>query len=174
MIIIGYQGIGKTTLCNNPNTLLKYIDLESSSFFNDDGLRPENWYVYYCNVAEHLSKQGYSVFVSSHKVVRERLAKSKEKVICVFPSQKIKDDWIKRLENRYNSSKSDKDYRAWQNALSVFDSNISDLKSDVFPCIEINTMNYDLRDLIIGYEINTISSDIKEEMINNNISAEGN
>ena len=67
MIIIGYQGIGKSTLSARN---LKYVDLESSNFWFDDPetkqrVRHFNWYEMYCNVAEYLSRQGYVVFVSS-------------------------------------------------------------------------------------------------------------
>ena len=66
MIVIGYQGIGKSTLAARN---LKYIDLESSNFWFDDPetkqrVRHSNWYEMYFNVAEDLSRQGYVVFVS--------------------------------------------------------------------------------------------------------------
>ena len=87
MIIIGYQGIGKSTLAASE---LKYIDLESSNFWFYDSetkqkVRHSNWYEMYCNVAENLSRQGYIVFVSSHQPVRERLLKSKEYVVVCVP-----------------------------------------------------------------------------------------
>lgn len=71
MIITGYQGIGKSTLARKENNV---IDLESASFWNYENgnkTRPDDWYVYYCQVAEHLSKQGYIVFVSCHQQVRD-------------------------------------------------------------------------------------------------------
>ena len=74
MIIIGYQGIGKSTLAKNS---LKYIDLESGNFWIN-GERDEQWYKPYCNIANHLSAQGYTVFTSSHKEVREELKNSNE------------------------------------------------------------------------------------------------
>ena len=90
MIIIGYQGIGKSTLAKND---LRYIDLESSNFFVN-GKRDENWYIIYCSIAEHLSQQGYRVFVSSHEVVRKQLENSKEKVYVCHPRLDLKDLWI--------------------------------------------------------------------------------
>ena len=163
MIVIGYQGIGKSTLCyNDNNNILRYLDLESSSFFDDNGKRPDDWYIYYCNVAEHLSRQKFIVFVSSHEVVRNRLFKSSENVVCVFPSEKLKDEWIKRLEFRYQTTKLEKDYKAWQNSLDNYDNNIADLKKSGFPCIEISSMDYSLKDLIVDYEIYLLSHKIKE------------
>ena len=157
MIVVGYQGIGKSTLCKSKNISFRFIDLESSSFRGKDGARPDDWYIYYCNVAEHLSKQNCVVFVSSHKEVRDILKNSNENVVCVFPSLKIKDEWIKRLENRYNMTKSDKDYRAWKNALQCYDNNVKDLENCGIPFIEIDNMNYKLDEIIIDYEISLIS-----------------
>ena len=79
MIIIGYQGVGKSTLANKDD---KFIDLESGSFWinntdNNSKYRYDNWYEMYCNVAEHLSQQGYIVVVASHEVVRNRLKQAK-------------------------------------------------------------------------------------------------
>ena len=86
MIIIGYQGVGKSTLANKDD---KFIDLESSSFWvkgeNGEIVRSINWYEIYVNIAENLSKQGYVVFVSSHEVVRDQLQQSKERVFALYP-----------------------------------------------------------------------------------------
>ena len=67
--MIGYQGIGKSS-CAGKNDC---IDLESGSFWVD-GKRAEEWYIPYCQIAMHLANQGYTVFTSSHKVVRDQLA----------------------------------------------------------------------------------------------------
>lgn len=144
MIIIGYQGIGKSTLANKNNG---YIDLESGNFWHN-GIRPENWYIYYCNIAEHLSKQGYNVFVSSHEVVRKRLKNSTETVICIYPSILLADQWTKKLEQRYNQSHLEKDYKAWKNAEDKYHVNISELMMCGIPHIEIDSLNYDLKNLI--------------------------
>ena len=69
-VVVGYQGIGKSTLAFHNN---RVIDLESSNFFVD-GERPANWHIIYCKIARALCKQGYIVCVSSHKEVREELA----------------------------------------------------------------------------------------------------
>ena len=138
MIYVGYQGIGKSSLGGTD----KYIDLESSNFKHED-----DWYKTYCDVAISLSKQGYDVFISSHKEVREELKKRKHffKVIC--PSLKLKEEWIKRLKKRYDETQLKKDYRALENAKSMYDENIKDLlkEDDV---IEIENMNYNLENLL--------------------------
>ena len=86
MIVIGYQGIGKSTYSNKDITC---IDLESGNFWVD-GVRLDDWYKVYCNIANHLSKQGYTVFVSSHQVVRDELKNSDEQVCIVYPSHSLK------------------------------------------------------------------------------------
>ena len=149
MIIIGYQGIGKSTLSKKDDI---YIDLESSNFWYDHGnnkLERDNlWYLPYCNVAEDLSKQGYIVFVSSHKEVRDRLKQSKEKVIAIVPSIKLKDEWIDKLNYRYVMSGLDKDYKALMNAKQRYINNINEIKEDIPFYIELTTMSYDLNKVI--------------------------
>ena len=146
MIIIGYQGIGKSTLANKN---IKYIDLESSNFFID-GKRQENWFIIYCNIANHLSEQGKNVFVSSHEVVRERLKYSKEKVVVVYPSLKLKEQWLEKLQERYNITQLEKDYKALMNAKDRYEENIKELQNNDFIKIEIKDINYDLEKTLQG------------------------
>lgn len=147
MIIIGYQGIGKSTIAKKSN---EYIDLQSGSFWYLHQ-RPLDWYIYYCQVAEHLSKQGYVVFVSSHKEVREFLRdNSKETIRIIFPSILKRDEWIKKLKNRYETTKEEKDYKAWMNAEDRYHENISELMTSGIPFIEINDPDhYDLEELVL-------------------------
>ena len=144
MIIIGYQGIGKSTLAKDS---LKYIDLESGNFWIN-GERDEQWYKPYCNIANHLSAQGYTVFTSSHKEVREELKNSNEIVKIAFPSLELKTDWLIRLTNRYNESMLEKDYKALMNASLHYEDNIEDLMNEPFDKIIINNIDYNLRELI--------------------------
>ena len=142
MIIIGYQGIGKSTLAGCYNC----IDLESGNFWID-GKRDENWYIPYCNIAEHLSKQGFNVFTSSHQVVRDRLANSEEKVFCVFPSLALREEWISKLHLRYEATKLEKDYKAYMNAVDRYSENIKEL-ADFKHTWVIHSMDYDLLEIV--------------------------
>lgn len=144
MIIIGYQGIGKSTLAKDS---WKYIDLESGNFWVN-GERDEQWYKPYCNIANHLSAQGYTVFTSSHKEVREELKNSSEVVKIAFPALELKTDWLIRLTNRYNESMLEKDYKALINASLYYEDNINDLINEPFDKIVINNIDYNLRKLI--------------------------
>lgn len=146
MIIVGYQGIGKSTLAGQLNC----IDLESSHFYID-GTRPEDWYKIYVNQAIALSQQGYTVFISSHKQVRDYLKEvvTSEKVFCIFPSIQIKSEWIQKLQNRYNSTQSDKDLRALLNAEEHYVESIADLMTDNIKFIELRDSNkYNLSDIV--------------------------
>lgn len=150
MIIIGYQGIGKSTLASKENN---FIDLESNNFFHK-GVRPDNWYIYYCNIAAHLSKQGFNVFVSSHEVVRNRLKKYfDEPLISIIPSINLKDEWIRKLEERYNNHKSEKNYKAWMNAVNRYEDNINEIKNSGIGFIEIENIDYNLEDIMKEHNI---------------------
>ena len=145
MIIVGYQGIGKSTAAGSKHNC---IDLESGNFWHN-GIRPDNWYVFYCQIANHLSEQGYTVFVSSHEVVRNRLRKySKEQIYIICPSVELKEEWIYKLKKRFESTKLEKDYKAWMNAEDRYVENINELKNSGIKCIEISDMDYDLLEII--------------------------
>ena len=150
MIVIGYQGIGKSTMAH----LNKYyIDLESGCFWIH-GKRAEDWYKPYCKMAEHISAQGHCVFVSSHEVVRNELKHSFEKVVCCVPAPELKDAWIERLRVRYEESKLDKDYRAWKNAEDRYEENIKEIANSGFPVVWIKKIPYDLSALLIQEKYN--------------------
>ena len=145
-IIVGYQGVGKSALAFHH---IQVLDLESSNFFVD-GVRQGDWYKAYCNIARSLCRQGYIVCVSSHKEVREELArKPAEKQVIVFPSLSLKEKWINMLSYRYERCDTSKNYKAWRNAVDCYESNITDLmKQQGFEHIEIPDMNYNLANLL--------------------------
>lgn len=152
MIVIGYQGIGKSTLSViKKGTEIPFIDLESGSFWND-GVRADDWYKSYVNVALDLARQGHNVFVSSHKQVREELLKSfRNDIYVCYPSKKLKQSWIMKLRDRYIYSTEEekvKNYKAMMNAIDRYDANIDELANSGFPCIEIDSMDYLLSDLL--------------------------
>lgn len=148
MIIIGYQGIGKSTLASRD---ICYIDLESGNFWVD-GKRAEDWYKPYCQIAEHLSQQGYAVFTSSHEVVRERLKNSTETVVIVYPAVELKDEWIAKLEKRYQESGLEKDYKALMNAKDRYAENIQELENCGIPYkIVLRSIDYDLDEVIYDF-----------------------
>lgn len=142
MIYVGYQGIGKSSISGKNNC----IDLESGNFWVD-GKRIDDWYKIYVNIAEHLSNQGYNVFMSSHKVVRDELNNRGIEFKAICPSLTLKEQWINRLQERFDRTKSTKDFKALKNAEEMYEENIKDLTSERNTII-ITNIDYDLNDLI--------------------------
>jgi hypothetical protein len=143
MIVIGYQGIGKSTMAGQNSC----IDLESGNFWVD-GKRAEDWYIPYCQIANHVSEQGYTVFVSSHEVVRNELKKSKERVVAIVPAVELRDEWVAKLEERYNRTGLEKDYKAWKNAEDRYVENIMEIANSGIPVFWINGISYILRNIL--------------------------
>ena len=143
MIIVGYQGIGKSTLAGKFNC----IDLESSNFWVD-GKRSDDWYKIYCSIAVNLSQQGFIVFTSSHEVVRNELSKYGERTVVVYPAVALKDQWIDKLRVRYEATGLEKDFKALANAEDRYEDNINELKHCNLECFEITDIDYDLRSII--------------------------
>lgn len=147
MIIVGYQGIGKSTLAKSGNG---FIDLESGNFWVE-GHRSPDWSIVYANIAKHLNEQGYHVFTSSHKVVRKALLEimKEEKVAICYPALFLKKEWVNKLETRYHLSNLEKDYKAWRNAAEMYDENITDLMMETNMIhIILKDMKYNLSDEI--------------------------
>lgn len=143
MIYVGYQGIGKSTICHKVDNC---IDLESSNFFVN-GQRHEDWYKIYANIANHLSNQGKTVFTSSHKVLRDYMNKNNISFTVIYPSLELKELWIEKLKERYKLTRKDKDFKAWINAKEKYDENIQDLSKEKRGIV-ITDMNYSLENLI--------------------------
>ena len=144
MIIVGYQGIGKSTLAGNNNC----IDLESGNMWVN-GKRAEDWYIPYCQMAVHLSQQGFTVFTASHEVVRNQLKNYNEKVVVCYPAEKLQMRWIEKLHDRWIKSNLDKDYKALANAEARYLENINELSNEKeFYHLVITSMDYDLKEMI--------------------------
>ena len=156
MIVMTYQGVGKTTLCEGErlsSSFREFIDFESGLFKRENGTRCEDWASTYVKCAESLSKQGFTPLISSHSVVQMALNSVKEPVLSIFPSKNLKDQWISKLRKRWIESKSDKDYRAYINAATGFDDQIDILRCSPFEKIEIEDMDYKLWDLIWAHKL---------------------
>ena len=144
IVVVGYQGIGKSTLSDSKSNC---IDLESGNFWID-GDRWTNWFIPYCNIAVDIASQGRIVFVSSHEVVRRQLRYGQYPkcvhIMCCVPSTNLREAWIYKLHERFNTSLLSKDYRAWKNAVMRFEENIKEIMDSGFPCCELTSMDYNL------------------------------
>lgn len=125
MIYVGYPCIGKSSIAGNDN----FIDLESSNFKQYD-----NWVEIYVNTAIQLSNQGYKVFLSTHKDVRNELKKKDEPYIAVFPDLSLEKEWLNKLSFRYLKTPSEKNAAALSR-WTHFKKDISDLKEEQYHVI---------------------------------------
>lgn len=131
MIIIGFPGIGKSSVTrayDGETNKTGYIDLESSNFVKDN-----NWVKEYCDLAIDLELQGYKVFVSSHKKVREYLAERRgifPDIVEVFPSKELCGVWCQRLSRRYQDSPTEKNIRAFDYVRQNFDDAVDEMEHD--------------------------------------------
>ena len=150
MIFCGYQGVGKSSICNRENG---YIDFESSNFFVNE-MRPNMWVDIYINQAVDLNNQGYDVFLSTHKELRNRLNELNIDFIVITPCIDLKEQWIERLTKRYKYNPSIKNMKALNNAETCYEENVNDLCSES-KVIMITNPEYDLKDFIEEYKLNT-------------------
>lgn len=91
MIICGFAGIGKSTLCTKEP---KWIDLESTPFEKD--------WDRYTKVADHMNRQGYNVMLSCHADLRKTLHEKNIPYILVLPDRDLKEEYIERYKRRGN------------------------------------------------------------------------
>ena len=121
---------------------------QASSALKMFGRRPPNWEMPYCQMAIWLSQQGYVVFTSSHKEVRETLKGCNEYCIAIVPTLELKNEWIEKLHDRYKDSGLLKDQLAWQNAKDRYEANITEIINDVPDTFLIDSMDYDLKQIV--------------------------
>ncbi|MBR3229787.1 MAG: hypothetical protein IKF91_03060 [Bacilli bacterium] len=150
LIVIGYQGIGKSSLAGWYNC----VDLESSNFYIN-GKKDEKWYEVYCNIALDIANQGFVVFTSSHKEVRNyfhqflnNLPRNIGNIVIFCPQVLQEKDWIDRLQERYNKTKTEKDKRALDRAIERYEEDIYNLTHSGFVYYQPKTVNYDLKNYI--------------------------
>ena len=150
MIIFGYPGIGKSTLGGKA----RFIDLDSSNFWID-GFRDLNWYIEIAKIAISISEQGYNVFLPTHQLVRDEVIEHTDDVICIFPHMNLKDEWIKKLQDRYNNHKSAKNFKAYDHARNKYIGSVIELERwcniHNIRYYRIDEIPYDLAEILNNY-----------------------
>ncbi len=148
LIMIGYPGIGKSSIAGKENC----IDLESGNFWINNSRSPD-WYIPYCQIALSLADQGFTVLTSSHRKVRTTfelmpIPSNVGRIVIFCPPTSMRSEWLKRLGDRYERTKSLKDLRALRNAVDNYCDNISEFYDSKMPIYNPDTINYDLMDYV--------------------------
>lgn len=92
MIVCGFPGTGKTTMAK----FSRWVDLESTPF-------RKNWRLY-AEVAKHMSDQGYTVMISTHADLLDELEQIEVPYTVVIPDITDIQTYMKRYEQRGNST----------------------------------------------------------------------
>lgn len=153
LIVIGYQGIGKTSLASDISN--RVIDFESSLFKNSSGYRDPDWYKIYCRQAVSIAKQGFIVCTSSHITVSDEfriINDPQVDILLVYPSLELKELWIQKLAVRSITNPSEKNTAAFLNAYGTYDSSIRDLsRIGYFNHLELDDLDYNLKLCLTDY-----------------------
>jgi len=156
LIIIGYPGIGKSSIVKGMNFVLNskinLIDFESSLFNKTTGIKYPDWHIVYVNQAISMAKQGYVVLISSHECVREEIAKRNRdewNVVTIAPSVELKDEWLEKLLDRYKRTATEKDSMAYRAAKEHYTEDVLDISAEEnMSHITLETMEYDLSAIV--------------------------
>ena len=135
MIVVGYPCVGKSSVCKKN---LRFIDLDYTNF---------NDFQSYVKVALDLERQGYIVFVSCHKAVRDRMRDVD--YLLVYPSLELEEKWIERTEQRYNNDNREKYLKALERVKYLYKHDINTLEDLDKKKIVLQSMDYDLEELIL-------------------------
>jgi hypothetical protein len=108
LVICGFPGVGKSHCTNNSKYAKKCEDSDSSCFHwacnnNDEKkLNPEWPDNYISYIKNHLIKEKNKkfIFVSTHKEIRDGLARRDVEYILVYPSKLLKEEYLFRYSNR--------------------------------------------------------------------------
>lgn len=109
MIVCGFPGTGKSVMAK----FSRWVDLESTPF-------KKNWLLY-AEVAKHMSDNGYTVMVSTHKEMLDALEQIEANYVVVIPPITDKVTYLNRYEMRGNTYDFirllDENWERWINAI---------------------------------------------------------
>lgn len=105
-LISAFPGVGKTYFMQN-NKDIKILDSDSSDYhfeINDDGQKVQikGWQNNYINhLKEQIEKKQWDfILVSSHEIIRKKLARNFIKHYVVYPNERLKQEYLQRYRNR--------------------------------------------------------------------------
>lgn len=106
IVISAFPGVGKTYFMQN-NKDIKILDSDSSEYshiVNQQGqkvINPEWPKNYMDHLKKQIAKQEWDyILVSSHEVVRTKLARNFIEYYLVYPDEKLKKEYLKRYKDR--------------------------------------------------------------------------
>lgn len=129
-VISAFPGCGKTYCYNHYQNRYTMLDSDSSNFSwvkdqngnNTKERNPDFPNNYIKHIKDNIGKVDI-IFVSSHKNVREALAKNNINTIIVYPALEMKEEYIQRYEQRGNDQKFiDFISNNWNNFINEIDS----------------------------------------------------
>ena len=91
MIICGFPGTGKSTMAK----FSRWVDLESTPFEKD--------WERYAKVAKHMSDNGYTVMVSTHRELLAMFEQMEVSYMVIIPPITDKETYLHRYDMRGNS-----------------------------------------------------------------------
>lgn len=119
LVISAFPGTGKSFITKNNNKKdFVVLDSDSSeySWFKKGERNPDFPNNYIKHIKENLGKADI-IMVSSHKDVRDALVKNNIDFTLVYPDKSLKDEYIKRYQERGNDEKFietlDKNWNNW-------------------------------------------------------------
>ena len=116
-IICAFPGCGKTTAYESIKHRIKCIDSDSSKFHGEGMTFPDD---YIAHIKENIGKVEI-IFASSHKEVRDALAKEKIPFILYFPTKNRRIEFVTNIVARGSKrdlvQKIDKNFDEWVDSI---------------------------------------------------------
>lgn len=106
MIISAFPGTGKTHLYKSHKLNMTIYDSDSSIFsWLESGERNPNFVNDYCDYIHDIQKNNVKSLqlISSHKEVRDELARRDFKYVLIYPKRELKNEYIERYIKRGSS-----------------------------------------------------------------------
>ena len=157
---MGFPAVGKTTTTKRTASITnRFIDLNITKFIGSNyfanlanmGCYQNSscnldWFAY-CNLAIDLA-ENHDVFISvtpeilDYMEIQDKIIR--DSIIVIYPSLSLKDQWIKKMKDRYEKSNLLEDRRAYEYYIcDNYDETIKKINAnESFSKIQLNSMKY--------------------------------